>query len=182
MLFNMIPRDTIYQVPGIFLSNHNRLSCAKHTMMYRFRGHRGLLLRRRARSRGRFSCPWATAIRITLSWVIDRYFTPIAHLVTPSHLTSSFFFFSLDLSSLFLFSLWSFPFVSLFHRMCMSCLSYLLIVPGMIWHCIAHCCAYCIPGTWQRSISVAQLCDLRTFISSRIEESARTLVVLDVDG
>ena len=33
----------------------------------------------------------------------------------------------------------------------------------------------------QRSISVAKLCDHRTCISSRIEESARTLVVQDVD-
>ena len=44
-----------------------------------------------------------------------------------------FFFLSCDLSS-FLFSLQLFPFVSLFHRMCMSCLSYLSIV---WWHDIA---------------------------------------------
>ena len=35
-----------------------------------------------------------------------------------------FFFFLFDLDSLFLSSLWLFPFVSLFHIMCMSCLSY----------------------------------------------------------
>ena len=63
--------------------------------------------------------------------------------------------------------------LTLFHRMCMSCLSYL-------WgHAIALptavLTAYLVPGTWQRSISVAWLCDRRTCISSRIEESARTL-------
>ena len=45
-----------------------------------------------------------------------------------------------------------------------------------------HCPLLCLLYTWQRSISVAQLCDHRTLISSSIEESARTLVVLDVDG
>ena len=42
--------------------------------------------------------------------------------------------------------------------------------------------AYEVPGTWQRSVSVAELCDHITCISSRIEESGRTQVVLDVEG
>ena len=53
-----------------------------------------------------------------------------------------------------------FPFVALLHRMCMSYLSptryiNINIYKTTTWHCIAHCCAYCLPGTWQRSVSVA---------------------------
>ena len=47
------------------------------------------------------------------------------------------FFFSFDLSSLFLFSLLMFPFVSQFHKMCSLCLSYLLPVLIVWWHGIA---------------------------------------------
>ena len=47
-----------------------------------------------------------------------------------------------------------------------------------------HCPLRWILHTWRRSISVAKLCDHRTCTStsSRIEGSARTLLVLDVDG
>ena len=42
----------------------------------------------------------------------------------------------------------------------------------------SHCPLLCLLHTWQRSISVAQLCDHRTWI----EESVRRPVMLDVDG
>ena len=45
--------------------------------------------------------------------------------------------------------------------------------------------AYQVPGTWatyNSSVSVAKVCDNKTCISCKIEESTRTLVVLDVDG
>ena len=47
-------------------------------------------------------------------------------MITISSFLSFFFFFSFDLSSVFLFSIRLFPFVSLIHKMCMSCLSYLV--------------------------------------------------------
>ena len=115
-----------------------------------------------------------------------RYFSSVGHRGGTTDcflqfLPLFFLFFSFDLSTWYLVSIRLFPFVSLFHRMCMSWLSYL--VPGiMTWHCIAcYCCAYCI-HTWQRSIFVVQLCEHRTCVSPRIEESARILVVPDVDG
>ena len=59
-----------------------------------------------------------------------------------------FSFFSFDLS-LFLLSLCLFPFVSLFHRMCTSFLSYPVDDMAL------HCALLCLMHAWQRSISVA---------------------------
>ena len=47
----------------------------------------------------------------------------------------------------------------------------------MTWHCIAHCCAYCIRGN---VVSLWRSCVTTELVS--LEESARTQVVLDVDG
>ena len=53
--------------------------------------------------------------------------------------------FSLSICFCFCFLLCVF-FVSLVHRMRMSCLSHLLTFYSMMaCHCIAHCCPYCIP-------------------------------------
>ena len=64
----------------------------------------------------------------------------------------------------------------------MPCLSYTVCMMARHW--IAYYCAYCIPGTWY--IVCDNVVSLwRCFVTTVLyisRESARTLVVLDVDG
>ena len=85
-----------------------------------------------------------------------------------------------NLSSLFLFSVWLFPFVSPFQRMCMSCLSYLVL-----WHGIALRTAVLTAYHYVATLylcGVALIPHINFCIASRIKESAWTLVVLGFDG